>query len=754
MNKIKVMMLAVLFTAFSAQGASYDAASGYVTMSKNSSSTAKALEPEIWSDVKAPHAGTNYYVKAGWQLYFNYAAVTNFMGEKLVVAGDIRQEAGSSSSSVEFPSVILLPGSLVRRSGFGCLKGPFSVCGVAGQPVEVHHAYGNSKTAEILMHEKWDGDADAYMVMRRKRGTDEVTTNGVFRCYNADAWTDYRGTLEITGPLLEYVTGYDFKIPGSVVLTNGASLALNKSQGAAEFGTLEVYGPAVCSFGELASATVGDLVLHDGVTQTLSKKMTSFVVTNSMVLGDGARIRPTANLLGSWKTGDPPAPVKLMTFGPKVTRPTDYSQVFDIQLPSNANGGVPNLVFSEAEQADGSVDVYYTYREVVTFTSNAGYNQSPFNPVSPVYSSLSDPNPISSEKDYFTNGKIVTVHGGDYEFVGHSLTVSGGKLSIYNSLKFTCADLYLTGGWIGPQKVGGAAKFYGKIHAQGGSLAIGGGDKSVNFIYSDIDGADDLAVVRGGVSDDVVGDQLGILELHGDNSGFSGRLAFGNHAGTNGVLKVWNKDNLGGARDDFAADALSIADTCALNLCGTNEVFDVLSRGWMFEGESAVQVGAMEVSATVLCPVTVTGTLTKKGTGRLVVASVAGESSTVLDVAEGELQGCSANAFAGLPSLTFENGTKLVVDAATADVDLKVKGLDLTAVALTVPQGGVPVVFESVSNGVEIAVATLASEADAAKFAFVKPWGLAINRSVVPTDDGKCVLKARFFVPGLAIILR
>ena len=754
MNKSRGVMLAVLFAAVSASAGSYDATSGYVTMTKNSSSSAKALEPEIWSDGNAPHAGTNYYVKAGWQLYFNYASVTNFMGDKLVVAGDIRQEAGSSSSSVEFPSLVLLPGSLVRHSAFGVLKGSFSVCGTAEQPVEVHHAYGNSKTAEILMYEKWDGDTDAYMVMRRKRGTDEVTTNGVFRCCNVDAWTDYRGTLEITGQLLEYVTGYDFKIPGSVVLTNGAKLALNKSQGTAEFGKLEVYRPAACSFGELASATVGDLVLHDGVTLTLSKKMSSFAVTKSLVLAEGAKIKPMANLLGSWTTGEPPAPVKLMSFGPGVERPTDYSKVFDITLPSNANGGVPNLVFSEVEQSDGSVDVYYTYREVVTFTGNAGYGQTPFNPASPSYLRLSDGGPISSKKDYFTNGKNVTVHGGDYEFVGHSLTVDGGKLTIYNSLKFNCADLYLTGGWIGPQKVGGAAKFYGKIHAQGGSLAVGGGDKTVNFIYSGIDGTDDLAVLRGGVDTDDVSEQLGILELHGDNSGFSGRLAFGNHAGTNAVLKIWSKDNLGGARDGFAADALSIADTCALNVCGTNVVFDVLSRGWTFEGASSVQVGADEQSATVLNPIRVTGTLTKKGAGRLAVASVAGEPSAALDVAAGGLQGCAADAFAALPSLIFESGSSLFVDVATADVDMKERGLDLSTVALTVPQGGVPVVFESAVDGAEIAVATFASEADAAKFSFVRPKGLAVNRAVVPADGGKHVLKANFFVPGLAIIFR
>ncbi len=90
------LLSAVAFADDKSHDAFYTAETGYVTL--DASDTGNGANSSFhsaknWSDGKAPHSGTNYYVKAGKTLYLddvgNSSVPAGFDGDSLVVAGVI-----------------------------------------------------------------------------------------------------------------------------------------------------------------------------------------------------------------------------------------------------------------------------------------------------------------------------------------------------------------------------------------------------------------------------------------------------------------------------------------------------------------------------------------------------------------------------------------------------------------------------------------------------------------------------------------
>ena len=186
----------------------------------------------------------------------------------------------------------------------------------------------------------------------------------------------------------------------------------------------------------------------------------------------------------------------------------------------------------------------------------------------------------------------------------------------------------------------------------------------------------------------------GKVWLNGDNSNFKGKIilsvgnATPNDTGIFQTLYVASGNNLGGALDEFAYDALKLEAYGLLAV--TNSALVTLESG-LNRGLYVNDVGRIRAeegqTLRIDWPVTLNGTLRKEGEGDLLLGGEAlftpdgGVPSTtptadanIVRVKAGGIGAASAEALDGM-ALQFEQGAKLVCKADTADHDLATRGL-------------------------------------------------------------------------------
>ena len=379
---------------------------------------------------------------------------------------------------------------------------------------------------------------------------------------------------------------------------------------------------------------------------------------------------------------------------------------------------------------------------------------------------MSDGQPISPDKDYYTTKYIYTAN--PYVFPGHSWSV-GGRVTQYNGGTITATNLFfLSGAWFRQMSANGSLYLKG-IATLYGNLNFRTHGSGAMYIESDLSGSGDMILSLDIKYVDPAKETkwAGTVELSGDNSDYKGRFLVGcgkvptspsEEGMSNQTLRVSAAKNLGGALDAFTFDSLKVADTCTFSVTDS-ATFEAANRGWCLMDGSTISISAGK-TVNVKETVAFGGTVTKSGAGMLVLggpskaydaendAPVEMPNGAALVVASGALGATVTDAFAGLSSLTFDAGTKYVVSAANDS------GVDLSAVALTTPEGGVPVEFTDIpESGASITVATFATAADAAKFVFVKPRGYMVKRTV-NNIDGKFVLSAEIAKGGLILLFR
>lgn len=691
---------------------------------------------ELWNPQGEMTSSGYYLIPAGQTLTCSSNAGTPSDGPwpaaEIAVAGTFKSStSGGRQNTPETAHLALLPGGrLLGNAGYSTFTAEtLDIRGTTEKPSVIEYTYKRDSDAPNLFFKinsvLTSSDPSSAVKFINTAASDIDWRQ---RATRVSGVRDFAGTILVEGAqawLRPETTATEFDIAGTLELKDGGNFLTESVS--LSVGTLKIGSGSVCEIGKGCVLTV----------------------TRAVELAEGARIQ-IANPFGDWEVGTPPASVKIATFGPAVTRPSDYRTIFDFPQPDNAVGGIPDLVFTETANPDGSVDVSVGYREVVKF-SNTTSATTPFQQSeTPDYSRLSDKSPISSEKDYYASDVNVYVcncpETSLYAFQGHSLTIAGttGKLAVYMGITFDCAHLYLAGSNIRQQNANQWARFDGRLYAQGGKVAFAG--KAGVEILSDICGSSDLTMYRdSGISGENQ-EATSRLFLKGDNSEFSGRFLFGSFEGEETAdhpseLHIWNKANLGGALPAFAADGVLIADGCSLIYNGDSVVFDELTRGWTFEGASAIE-SIQDVTMNVQNRITIGGTLTKRGGGTLLVADVNGGN---LSVTAGTLGVTATSAFEDLASLTFADGTKFVVDAVAAD---------LSATAITAPLTGVPVEFASLpETDATVEVATFATAAEAEKFVFVRPKNYRVER-VVEEIGGKFVLKAKICKLGLILIFQ
>ena len=191
----------------------------------------------------------------------------------------------------------------------------------------------------------------------------------------------------------------------------------------------------------------------------------------------------------------------------------------------------------------------------------------------------------------------------------------------------------------------------------------------------------------------------GRVWLNGDNSNFRGKIrltvgkATPNDTDIFQTLYVANGNNLGGALDKFAYDALSLEAYAVL--CTTNGSVTLesgLNRGLYVNNVARIRAEAGH-TLTVNWPLTLNGTLRKEGEGNLLLggdalftpvggvpAATPTADANIVAVKAGGIGVNAAESLNGM-ALQFEPGGKLICNADATDADLKARGLVNTKAA-------------------------------------------------------------------------
>ena len=710
--------------------------SGYVKLKGSAGSTITVNGgcpgSTLWDPEGEMTDGKSYLVPANVTLKSSTKADQEggtWPGDELAVAGNLQMTVSSQwAYAPTIPRLALLQGAQVFfPSKLSAIIGTsLDVRGTTDNPsvIQGQFAYdADSGQYPRISTTLTCSDTDGALVFCRSAVGDDLPAHAFY----VKKVENYKGAIVVDGDNAWLRTWSDtFVVDGTLELRNGGSF-----------------------YADTQSPTVGSLVIGAGSTVKLAKGK-AITVRERLQVAEGGKIE-LANPFGDWAVGQSPAPVKVATFGPNVERPTDYGTVFAMPPPLNAKGAIPDLVFAEQVQEDGSVDVTVTYREVVKVgkTSN---NNTPYHPTKPTYTMLSDyveggENGIWPDRDYYTDNSSYC-QGGAYTFPGHSLTVVGSSKVLCYGCVFTCSNLCFVSGVVSQPNCGNTTYLAGKLHLQQGSVEFGANQSDFRggvVLRCDIDGSTDLRMERAVSSDDL--NYKSSVTLSGDNTAFSGKFLFD---AANAELRVAKKESLGGPLATPAADGVSVADTSTLKLNLTEDtVFDDLTRGWTFGGASTLAAGD-GFAVKVQSPITIEGTLTKTGACALEVGDVNGGTFVV---SAGALGAAKADAFADLANLTFGEAASFAVDVMAADEALKASGADFSATTVTAPAGGVPVVFDGVTGDAAVVVATFATAADAEKFVLRRPRGFTVKRSVEEVG-GKFVLKAEIAKSGLVLILR
>ena len=227
---------------------------------------------------------------------------------------------------------------------------------------------------------------------------------------------------------------------------------------------------------------------------------------------------------------------------------------------------------------------------------------------------------------------------------------------------------------------------------------------------------------------------------------------------------VTDARNLGGALDEFRADALELADYSVL--VARNDVdLNVANRGVKVTGNAGF-AAPEDVTLAISNDITWNGTARKTGAGTLALGGaplIASGANAALEVEEGFLSVCSAGAVDGV-SVTFDDDAYLLVDPAAADADLASFGARVSGanpfgrelpVAFNLPEG-------AGSNYAvrDIAVCTVANEETANALAVSaaantrKMRGLRATYSTRTNGDGTVTVLASIAPQAFVIVLR
>ena len=742
----------------------------------------------------------DYYLVENWKILWTPSSKTanttfTFGGKRLTLGesgtgkrpGFMELRNYSATTVAYFGDLMLVNGWIKARGGKDCehpLDGKITVTATAAEPFRLgaNSAIGPRQT--LTLNGKLIGQSTAALhavnIIINGASTD-ITTNTTVKL--ACDCSEYYGTITATSTLTRTSSLFgtalslaSISMPGSVIIRKDAVLRTATTNDIA----------TLCS---LSLESGSCIALQAG---TVNGHLTNgfFCVTNSFTVEGPVAVTiphsalPMDGTSGRFPIVEFPCGATVSTndfvaeFSDGIQWPLEWLH-FEIETEATCK----RLVLVSEPLAYQTTDDYNSY--------SAGYDSSLTNAAN-----WSNDDVPREGTNYIVNGqyskllRTLSNTSLDYEFAGDSLTVYSYSANKGASLFLFCHSFYvplfcsisaqIAGGSSVPVAILRADKmqFVGTTNTV--TVQIGGYVELNGPIYGS-----GVITMKGNSS---YGSN-GRVWLNGDNSNYKGkiRLSVGNATPNDTsifqTLYVANGNNLGGARDSFAYDALRL-EAYGL-LCTTNGSVTLasgLNRGMYVNGVGRLRSEAGQ-TLSVNWPVTLNGTLRKEGAGNLLLggealftpvdgvpAATPTADANIVTVKAGGIGVTAAESLDGM-ALQFAPGSKLVCCAGTEDADLAARGLVNTKAAtpFAVVDGLEKIPVEIVSDAppagdnFTMAVATVPS-AQAASVQGLLGWvkvpsawkgyRASWTEPVVDAEAGTTTLKVKVCITGMRIIFR
>ncbi len=689
--------------ALSAAGATYNASTGYVTLSNAGSgqrqsplSTTAAIDTGnnqyFWSDQLPIHAGTNYYLNVSVRgILMTDTSQTNhyeFLGNRMVMGPSCAISWKSFSPSTY---TFLNEGAIVQG---GCIwkvneavarpaivRGRVEVTDSASNPfklipwgAESHYMEGLTLSLETEVI----GDANQRMqVVANTSAT--FPRRGIVSL--AGDMSQFLGTVEVASNRL-FVCNETLSNAKLVTVTKCGDL-FTEAAGGGTGAVSKVTVDATSSFGAAAGNTlvISDLTLADGAALRFGWNGTvgCVEVTNSFVAAGTIGVAPDAALDATTFTNGPARVAVLKVKGTDAFTLDRFTRVPPIAwfgartLPAD----LPRMTLEVANE-DGWTVLYVTLDEIVLQIVNiySGTMASLFHQAD---SWSNGKIPADNEGRDFYTGSYATYlssynNADPYHFPGRSLTL-GNTITIWQNKTYEFDELNLLAGttmqcWMGACTLAGNIRLHGT-----GTYRIIHGNRTPQTWSASLSGNTDILVTIRVPSEKEEGLGVSSFKPTGINTNYTGKWTVeyiatsANKANPTQymVFAACESRNLGAPFKTFQYDALTIRNWQALKAGQAYSLLDDVTRGIHLEGNAQLLADGGQTLA-LKCPLTFSGVARKSGAGTLGLGGDAkpkfcgaAQSSTPLAgtnglvVAGGWIQPFSTNGVDGL-AVTFAGG--------------------------------------------------------------------------------------------------
>ena len=674
MQMVKMFAL-VLFAGMSALAATYNASTGYVTLTTvGSAGTESPFNAQtnidvsaynkdksikyFWSDHLPIHAGTNYYLSSGIRTsyYVSNSGPTNFVvPAKVVMAGTaaLQWKTFYPGCQIFDAEGLFMEGSVwyVNQN----VARPVWVDGTVtliqtpgGQSFRIRPFGYETTYADGLgfrIDAKIVGDASQLIKIEGFQEAGITTANPAYSIphsgyvtFGGDL-TSFYGTMNVMSNRLNLATSLAHV--ADVQLGNCSELALMAPEGGAvEVSKITADETTTLFVNHTNTLTVGTLSLGDGATLRYSSDGTAagcLTVTDSFsAVGQIAFGFDLPNL--STLVNDAPAAFPVLkvattagTLSADQFVPVRHGTRLAVPSPNPyLLADLPHCIFKVKEE-DGYYVLYAVWRQLVRMTkSNEGSANAKYYNDATYWTNGKTPDE-NKELD-FSPGRSFYLPGSK-PVPGYSMTIDGRTWTINAKGRTSFHQLNIVGNstlrtWTGassPVEVAGPLTFYRVTDTDAFRTIIGNTTTLTNACEMTGDTAMNITIRK---PDTIGKEQCATYVPVGLNTNYFGKwtvqYATENPDYLNATqymnFVVCDQRNLGGPLPAFAYDALTIKTWQALNAGVARTVLDDVTRGIALEDQARLIVtNGRELVLSV--PLTISGTVLKEAPGTLTLAS-------------------------------------------------------------------------------------------------------------------------------------
>jgi len=658
--KHSLLLIGLLLSGLALAGTDY---STWMHM-KNADWRTTSYTRENWIDPDNPEAApVTVAASTKRQFYADKSIETpsgtsTFGGETLAVASTFSLNSYGSKHTIA--DLILLNGSTIKQTGYGMTHA--GAARVEGTATYAFGLYSDGSTWTVSSSFASASDA----VLNFVYGTARTKANAMKQTISlTGSWSAFEGRLNFRKGAYYLLGDNATPFAGTLCVESNAFVKISQTSGTFQVGTLRLENDGYLMFGVANKATV------------------QLVVTNKLEIVDSPVIDviiPTdtdhfdlIKLTGTAAQADNLPDVSKLSLAPEQIVGILPQYKFEIIDGATADEKIVRISWPSFKCMTKSNN-YSTGYSASAFTSG---NDSYWTPsgvpsadevcavridntlLAHAYGKVNYPNLTLClrDKSFFNNADKAIF---DAVYFDGTCTMSGsGHAGGAGYNKILCADVYISGklsieGWSDPVR-----GISGSIHGMGTLVAGSTSGRGILLEGSDSDFA-------------------GNYYLYGQSASYDSRPTK--------FVSIGNGFGFGGAYSGTVPAWRSVVVSNAYVTCSSDVTANASNRGMYLVGGSNFEVPANKV-LSISDALTVEGSLVKRGAGALVLgnASLAFANNGVqqatpvvgkneLTIAAGSLKVTNKNAVNGL-KVTFAEGTKWVVDLASADAELKASGV-------------------------------------------------------------------------------